>query len=127
MELSETDFKFRNLLDQVSAIMDFKLTEKRHNFTIYMDDNMPEVITADRHRMAQIITNLLSNANKFTPDSGNIDLRIYYKAEDSDKHCRLQIEVEDDGAGIPSDQQQRLFNAFEQANNTMRACMAGRD
>lgn len=125
MELSETDFKFRDLLDQVSAIMDFKLREKRHNFTIHMDDNMPEVITADRHRLAQIITNLLSNANKFTPDGGNIDLRIYCKAEDSDKHCRLLVEVEDDGAGIPSDQQQRLFNAFEQANNTIARLHGG--
>jgi len=118
MELSETDFLLRDLLDQVAAVMDYKLNDKRQKFTVHVDENVPGAIISDKQRLAQVITNLLSNANKFTPEGGNIRLFVH-KSEDSDDGCKLLFEVEDDGIGISENEYKRLFDTFEQADNTM--------
>lgn len=118
MELSETDFRFQDLVSQVTTVMNFKLEEKKQNFTIQVDDDVPRVVIADKQRLAQVITNLLSNANKFTPEGGNIRLTVRKESED-DGGCRLRIAVEDNGIGISEEQQARLFLSFEQADNSI--------
>lgn len=118
MELLETDFRLGDLLEQVSAVMDVKLNEKRQNFTVCVDENVPGSIITDKQRLAQVITNLLNNANKFTPEGGNISLSIH-KAESGCDGCKLLFEVKDDGVGISEGEQERLFDAFEQADNTI--------
>lgn len=117
MELSNTDFVFKDMLKQVTTIMDFKFEEKHQNFSLHIDENVPAVLVTDRQRLAQVITNLLSNANKFTPEGGDIGLSIS-KTEDMEEQCTIRIEVEDNGIGISEEQKLRLFNAFEQADNS---------
>jgi len=118
MELSETDFCFTDIIEQVTAVMNFKLEEKHQNFIVQIDENVPKSIITDKQRLAQIITNLLSNANKFAPEDGNISLSVH-KADDSGNRCTLQIEIKDDGIGISEEQQARLFGSFEQADNSI--------
>jgi len=117
LELSDTDFRFQDMLKQVVTIMDFKFEERQQNFSLHVDETVPKAIIADKQRLAQVITNLLSNANKFTSEGGNISLSIK-KTEDLNNKCKIQIEVADDGIGISEEQQARLFNAFEQADNS---------
>lgn len=118
MELSKTDFRFQDMITQVTTVMNFKLDEKHHNLSVRIDENVPKFIIADKQRLAQVITNLLSNANKFTPEGGNISLSVH-KIEDIDDSCKLRVEVEDDGIGISTEQQARLFRTFEQADNSI--------
>lgn len=118
MELSDSVFRFNDMLDQVLTIIRFKLDEKNQNLNVQIDEDVPAFVSADRQRLAQVITNLLSNANKFTPDGGNIELSVS-KIEDHEDKCKLQIAVEDDGIGISKEQQSRLFQSFEQANNSI--------
>src|SRR5205085_8050192 len=63
-------------------------------------------VRADRERLAQLISNLLSNALKFTPAGGTVTARAF----DDDGHA--VVEVEDTGIGIPQGEQQRLFQRF---------------
>ncbi len=72
------------------------------------------MLLADDQRLAQIITNLLGNAIKFTPAKGTIVINAALTGE-SDGVYTLRIEVRDTGIGISPEQQSRLFNAFEQA------------
>ncbi|WP_428897550.1 Signal transduction histidine kinase [Parelusimicrobium proximum] len=118
LELSETDFSFRQMLDQVITVITFKIEEKQQNLTLEIDENVPKYLLTDRQRLAQVITNLLSNANKFSPVEGKITLRAKRLA-DEDGMCRLRIEVQDDGIGISSEQQAKLFQSFKQANNSI--------
>lgn len=117
LELSNTDFFFEDLLKQVTTIMDFKFNEKHQNFSLQIDENVPAALVTDRQRLAQVITNLLSNANKFTPEGGNISLSIN-ETKDTGEQCTIRMEVEDNGIGISEEQKTRLFNAFEQADNS---------
>jgi signal transduction histidine kinase len=118
LELSETSFSIKKMLNRVATVAGFKIEEKRQNFTLEIDGNVPPYVITDNQRLTQVITNLLSNANKFTPEGGTIWLRVKRLA-DTDGMCRLRLEVQDTGIGIAQEQQTRLFKSFEQADNSI--------
>jgi len=115
LELSETNFRFEDMIQQVITVINYKIEEKHQKFTIIVDENVPLAIVSDKQRLAQVIANLLSNANKFTPEGGNISMLVHC-LEEADGFCTLQIDVCDDGIGISEEQQSRLFLSFEQAD-----------
>ncbi|MDR0640821.1 MAG: response regulator [Treponema sp.] len=119
-EISPISFNFEKMLQRVVNVINFRVMEKKQDFTVYIDSAIPPFIVGDDQRLAQVITNLLSNAVKFTAEHGSIrlDARLAEKAGDD---CVIRIEVSDSGIGISPDQQERLFNSFEQADsNTSR-------
>jgi signal transduction histidine kinase len=118
LELSETNFTVVNLLRQVETVVAYKIEEKQQNFTVEVDREVPRALVADRQRLAQVITNLLSNACKFTPEGGDIALRIR-RLPDAGDLCSLHFEVQDSGIGISQEQQSRLFQSFEQADGSI--------
>ncbi len=71
-------------------------------------------ISGDRIRIRQIVSNLLSNAVKFTPDNGRIAVRLVLVDD------KARLSVEDNGAGIPADIIDRIFDRFLQADSTSR-------
>jgi PAS domain S-box-containing protein len=113
-ELSSAPFNFEKMLQKIVTVINFRIDEKNQNLTVYVDRNIPAVLTGDDQRLAQVIANLISNAVKFTPDGGNIRLGAYLEDEDSGV-CTIRTEVTDDGIGISPEQQSRLFSSFEQA------------
>jgi len=116
MELSSVEYNFEKMLHKTLTIIHFRVDEKHQHLTANIDSNIPRFLTGDDQRLAQVITNLLSNAVKFTPENGNIHLEVSLLNE-TDGICELQIEVADDGIGISPEHQDRLFNAFEQAES----------
>jgi CheY-like chemotaxis protein len=118
LELSETNFSFRDMLAQAVAVSGFKIEEKRQHFTVIVADDVPGYVVTDRQRLAQVIANLLSNANKFTPEGNHIWLKVN-RLPSKGNTCYLQIEVKDEGIGISPEQQKRLFQPFHQADNSI--------
>jgi len=116
LELSSVEYNFEKMLQKTLTIIHFRLDEKRQHLTTNIDTKIPRFLIGDDQRLAQVITNLLSNAIKFTHENGNIHLNVSLLNE-TDGLCELQIEVADDGIGISLEQQERLFNAFEQAES----------
>jgi CheY-like chemotaxis protein/anti-sigma regulatory factor (Ser/Thr protein kinase) len=86
--------------------------EKSIHFSAEIAAGVPATIQTDRQRLEQVIKNLLSNAFKFTPKNGNIQLRLTAAADG------VHIVVSDTGAGIPVDKQQLIFEAFRQADGS---------
>ena len=76
----------------------------------------PQSLRGDRIRLRQALVNYLSNAVKFT-EQGEITLRCRV-IEESETDCLLQFEVEDSGIGVPPEDVERLFQSFEQADNS---------
>lgn len=70
------------------------------------------MVKADAHRLAQVVSNLLTNAVKFTPKHGRIRLEIHVEQEEM-----LRITVKDNGKGIPKEEINRVFELFEQGNS----------
>ena len=118
LELSETEFVFTDMLEQVSAVVDVRIDEKHQKFIIDLDPGIPKALISDRQRLAQVITNLIGNANKFTPEGGTIKLTVRKESESGGK-CRLRVEVSDNGIGISKEQQSRLFKSFVQADGSI--------
>ena len=116
-ELSEVSFDFEMMLQKVVNVIAFKVEERSQELTVRIDERIPRILFGDDLRLAQVITNLLSNAVKFTPEKGNIRL-IAKLVSDEEDLCTIQIEVSDSGIGISQEQQAKLFNSFEQAENT---------
>jgi len=75
------------------------------------------MLIGDDQRIAQVITNLLGNAVKFTPEHGAIGLTVRLVEKTNDL-CTLKISVSDTGIGITPEQQKKLFQSFEQAESS---------
>jgi signal transduction histidine kinase len=114
LELSPVEFNFEKTLRRVIDVIHYRTEEKQLKFQVNTDKNIPGVLIGDDQRLAQVITNLLGNAVKFTPDGGNITLDSSLVSK-RDGLCRLRISVSDTGIGITGRQKERLFHDFEQA------------
>jgi PAS domain S-box-containing protein len=116
-ELSPEEFNFEKMIQSVVNVVNFRLDEKQQKFTVYVDNAIPKILIADDQRLAQIITNLLGNAVKFTPEHGSIRLDARFFGE-QDNLCTIEIAVSDTGIGISPEQQEHLFNSFQQAESS---------
>ncbi|MDR3295039.1 MAG: response regulator [Clostridiales Family XIII bacterium] len=114
-ELSPNEFDFEKMLRHVRNAVNFRVEEKEQKLSVSIGEGMPAKIIADEQRLAQVITNLLSNSVKFTPAQGAITLTAQNMKEE-DGVCVLRIAVRDTGIGISEEQQSRLFTSFEQAD-----------
>jgi len=117
-ELVNDEFNFEKMLQRVVNVVNFRIDEKHHKFTVHIDKNIPRFVVGDDQRVAQVITNLLSNAIKFTPEYGSITLDVQLLREEEDGYYNLQISVSDTGIGLTPEQQARVFISFEQAESS---------
>ncbi|QQO08881.1 response regulator [Breznakiella homolactica] len=123
-DLSNSDFVLEYMLQRVTNVNNFRFEQKGQHFTILVDTDVPTSIVADQQRLAQVITNLLSNAAKFTPNGGRITLSVKSLGEE-DGYCTLCFEVTDEGIGMTEEEQSRLFRSFEQADGSITRRFGG--
>jgi len=116
LELSPIAFDLNHSLHKAVSLLQFAMEEKHIQFSINVGQNTPFHYLGDDQRLTQAITNLLSNAVKFTPENGEIKLAVSLLNIENNI-CELQFEVADSGIGMTTEQQSRLFNAFEQAES----------
>jgi signal transduction histidine kinase len=116
-ELSFVEFNIEKMLQKVLNVINFRVDEKHQTLTVNLDPRIPANLIGDDQRLAQVITNLLTNAVKFTPENGLIYLNALLENEENDL-CTIQMEVKDTGIGISAEQQSRLFSSFEQAESS---------
>lgn len=113
LTLEVTDFALARVLDNVISMVGPKIHEKGLEITLESDD-LPEVLSGDATRLAQILINYLGNAVKFT-DQGCISLRVQ-QLEETESDILVRFTVSDTGIGIPQEKIDKLFAAFEQAD-----------
>jgi len=116
LELAPIEYNFEKMIQKVVAVNNYRANEKKQSLTISIDENIPRFLVGDDQRLAQVITNFMSNAIKFTPKGGTIHLEASL-LEEFGGSCELLIAITDNGIGITQEQQTRLFNAFEQAES----------
>ena len=116
-ELAPVEFNFERMLQRIVNVVNFRVDEKNQKFTVYVDRAIPQFIVGDEQRLSQVMTNLLGNAVKFTPEKGAICINTYFLGE-KNGICTIKISVRDTGIGINEEQKTKLFQAFQQAESS---------
>jgi len=117
LELAPVEFHFEDMLRRVANVLSFRVDEKHQTFTVHIDKAIPKTLIGDDQRLAQVLTNLLGNAVKFTPEHGSVTLDVRLLGKENDAHA-LRISVVDSGIGLSPEQQTRLFKSFQQAESS---------
>ncbi|MCL2741331.1 MAG: ATP-binding protein [Oscillospiraceae bacterium] len=115
-ELSRAEFEFEAMLRRVVNVVSYKVEEKGQRLTVYVDRDIPGRLVGDDQRLAQVMTNLLGNSQKFTPEGGSIYVNTYHMGIGGG-HCDVKVTITDTGIGITKEQQERLFQPFQQADS----------
>ena len=110
--IERTAFALRPLVEQVIQLVEIPATEKGLDLIVEVSPDLSPDYESDPLRIRQVLTNLLGNAIKFTA-TGEVRLTILQPAPG-----RLRFEVRDTGIGISQEEQQRLFQAFSQADTS---------
>lgn len=117
-ELRPTPVDPRTLAAMLDDIIRIKAAEKQLTFLTDCGEDLPKAMLVDEKRLRQVLLNLLSNAVKFTK-SGIVSLNMKMVALDqASKQARIRFEVQDTGDGIRPEDQQRVFEPFEQAGDS---------
>jgi len=118
LELSNSEFNFGKMMANIVDVTDIRAQEKHIQIVVNMSPDIPSDVICDELRLAQVIINLMTNAIKFTPDNGKVQLNVQ-KVEEKDNEVTIRIEVVDSGIGISPEQQEKLFSDYEQADSTI--------
>ncbi|MDR2701335.1 MAG: response regulator [Spirochaetaceae bacterium] len=116
-ELAPVEFDLEKMLQRVVNVVNFRIDEKRQKFSVHIDRSIPRTIIGDDQRIAQVITNLLGNAIKFTPEEGSVTLAARL-TDITNGICTIKVSVSDTGIGISPEQQEKIFQSFEQAESS---------
>ena len=114
LELERLDFEVRAVFDQVAGLLAEQANSKGLELVVSCHPDVPEVLAGDPTRLAQVLTNLGSNAVKFT-DRGDVFIRAT-ASPGADGRTVLRVEVSDTGVGIEDDKIGQLFDPFTQAD-----------
>jgi two-component system, OmpR family, phosphate regulon sensor histidine kinase PhoR len=110
LELNMVSMDLDEIVEEASGLLGAAMRSRDQEFSLNVADDASRV-TADPARVERIITNLLSNAHKFTPAGGSITVDIY-----SDDDSRY-IKVSDTGEGIPAEEQELVFSPYFRSSN----------
>ncbi len=125
LQLEQRDFDLRNCVEDVMDLFAYKAAEKGLDLVYWIEKDVPLVIVGDETRLKQILSNLVSNAIKFTTD-GEVELRISAQSiHPGTGEPLLLISVRDTGEGIPADKQATLFKAFSQVDASVTRRFGG--
>lgn len=116
--LTEEEFSLNDLISSIDAIIRPMAGAKEQEFHVDIRDIKHEYLLGDETRINQILINLLSNAVKYTPEGGNIWLRIIGLKQHSRQFEHIRIEVEDDGYGMTQEYLKTIFDVFTRAENS---------
>ena len=123
IDIDSTDFHLASFMVDTTQMFGPKIDEKGLELAVEIDEILPEGVNADSTRIGQILSNLLSNALKFTT-TGGITVRVENEPDNSGD-LMLRFSVSDSGIGLSDDEQAKLFSAFSQADGSTSRTYGG--
>lgn len=123
-EIMEGEFDFEKMIQDVFNVVQVKLDEKHQHFHLDIEEPLKNMIVSDELRLSQVLINLLNNAIKFTPENGDITLKVRF-SDNTSKTSHLEVSVIDTGIGIDEEGQEKLFSDFEQVDGSISRSYGG--
>ena len=115
IQIEAIDFDLVDCVDVVYQTLHLKAEEAKITLRVTIGEGVPKWIVGDPTRLTQILTNLIGNAIKFTPEGGCVDIRVL--KESGENPLWLKFEVQDTGIGIATDQIHKIFESFSQESS----------
>ncbi|EET81283.1 ATP-binding protein [Acinetobacter radioresistens] len=123
LELETAPFDLEEAIFDVMDMLSPLAAQKQIDMAFYYGDDVPQYIVGDVLRFKQILTNLISNAIKFTPD-GEIIVRARME-QDGMEQCLLHFSVQDSGIGLSGTDRKKLFESFSQGDTSVTRQFGG--
>jgi CheY-like chemotaxis protein len=116
-------FELAASVEEATALVRERFRESGLTLALEMDSRLPAYVTGDRVRIRQLLSNLLDNALKFTPQGG-VTVRVGLK-ESAAHLAKIRFEVEDTGIGVPPDESSTVFEKFARLDNPINRAQGG--
>jgi len=122
MEIVNGEYDLREELKKLIKLIKPRLGEKTVELNMYVAPDVPEMLYGDKSKIKEILSNLLTNAVKYT-DEGSI--RVSISCINKNDECSLMVSVEDTGRGIKPNQIDKLFKRFERLDEDRNTTIEG--
>ena len=123
LQVSESGIDLYYTLDKIHSLFANRASQKNLDFTYHITPHTPRFIITDETRLLQILSNLTSNAIKFTAQ-GSVNVQVSSVSTDGEQHT-LRFAVQDSGIGISAENEKLLFNNFTQLDTTPTKAFGG--
>ena len=123
-EISKNSFDLRELLEQIVQLYTVSAMQKNIRLFYTMDENIPIHLINDETKLKQVISNILSNAIKFTPQNGKVffDIKLL---NIKNQIAKIKFSIKDEGIGISLENQKKIFEPFSQADGSISRKFGG--
>ncbi len=116
--LNISELNLAEVIDELNIIIRPQTKAKEQTFQIYTTSLTNEHLLGDKLRINQILLNILSNAVKYTPNGGTIEMRVRELPKVDKNYCRIQFAIHDNGQGMSEDYQKVIFDPFTREMET---------
>jgi signal transduction histidine kinase/ActR/RegA family two-component response regulator len=124
LEIISAGYNIRALLDNLHSMFNILYKGKNLELGFTVEQDFPKSVCGDENRTRQVLTNLLSNALKYTP-GGRVDFRAFLENRDDHPGGMLRFDVKDTGIGIRDEDTAKLFKPFEQLDTRKNRNVVG--
>ncbi|MFD2442989.1 ATP-binding protein [Bacillus sp. CGMCC 1.16607] len=111
--------KFINLIPIIEKVVENQQISTNQHHIQFVNRGKSDLILGDRYKIEQVFMNLINNAIKYSPDGGDIEIKLYEKED------KLFVDIKDQGLGIPDEYVDKLFSKFYRIDNSDRRRIGG--
>lgn len=123
LTIERNPFQLEELVNQIIKGLSFHARDSKNALELHLSEGLGIWVKGDKTRLSQVLNNLITNALKFTHE-GKVDVRVQLKEQKNGK-ARVYFEVKDNGIGIASENQEMIFNDFDQVKPTFSTKYGG--
>jgi PAS domain S-box-containing protein len=123
LTIEKIPFNLKNIVDQVLKGLSFHAKDSKNKLELHLSEGLDITVKGDKTRLSQVMNNLITNALKFT-NEGNVDVKIELLEQGRNK-VKVYFEVKDTGIGIAPEDQEKIFNDFDQVKPTFSSKYGG--
>lgn len=117
LTLSTEQISLKEIFEGIVNIMQPQVKIKKQSFEIHIENIIVENVWSDGVRLNQILLNLLSNATKYTPENGSIQLSLYQdKSPKGEDYVRTYIKIKDNGIGMTPEFLKKIYDSYSRAD-----------
>ncbi len=123
LTIEHNPLNLKGLLEQIIKGLSFHAADSKNKLALHLSNGLDLAVKGDKTRLSQILNNLITNALKFTQE-GNVDVKVELLGQVRNK-VRIYFEVKDSGIGIAPENQEKIFNDFDQVRPTFSTKYGG--